>query len=109
VAGKRVKSRGCELPSEKGGLRCEVIVAFDPALNPRLSDPVVLPVGEKAHAISTSENFIEVTVQLVEREVFVHNLTHIESWLYRQGHFCEDSERTEVNNRSMEPLAIAFP
>ena len=68
------------------GERCAVELGWhvgfaaggEAALDPDLRGAVVLPVGEEADAVAAAEDGVEIVLELIEGEVLVDDLRHLE-------------------------------
>src|SRR5216684_5095258 len=64
-----VKIPGCQLGPKKFRSRVKRLACFHAALDPDLVDPLFLPVGKKANAVSACFDLLEVIFQLAQRKI----------------------------------------
>ncbi len=106
VSGERMKflcGEGCSV--ELGG-HVYLAAGLNAALDPDLRGAMVLPVGKEADAVATVEDGVEVVFKLVEGEVFVDELSHLEGGDYVERHLGDDAEGSEGYDGSEEVVAI---
>ena len=82
------------------------VVGLDDALDPDLRGAVILPVGEEADAVSAAEDGVEVVLKLVEGEVFVDDLAHLEGGQQVEGDAGDDAECSERDDCAVEGVAV---
>ena len=76
------------------------------ALDPYLRGPVMLPVGKQAHAVSGAEDGVEVMRQLIEVEILIHGLRHLECRQQVKRNARDDAHRPKAHDRAQELIAI---
>src|SRR2546421_520194 len=81
---------------------------FNAALEPDFTDALVLPVSKQADAISAGLDCIKVIFHFSERHVFVHILTHQESWPSIESDLSDYAQRTKPHNRSQKRFTISL-
>ncbi len=87
--GDGVKILGGEFGAEEFRRGGEGLAFFDPALHPDFAEISVLPVGEKADAVSAGLNGVEVILHGGEGEIFVDVLAHLVSGLDIERDCCD--------------------
>src|SRR5688572_25806457 len=97
---------GGERRSEQGRFGLESILSSNIALQPDLVEGRVTPVGEQADAICTGEEFIEMILQLCQRQVLVNILSHLKRWRNIECKFRNDTECTQPHHSSMKMFIV---
>src|SRR5574341_744648 len=78
------------------------------ALHPDLIEGCIAPIGEQADAVRTRKEFIEVILQLRQRQVFVNILPHLKGRRNIECKLCDHAESAQTNNGTVKVLTVLF-
>src|SRR5436190_23606441 len=106
MSGERMKFARGQPGAEKLRSHFELRARFNPAFDPHLGRAMVLPVREKADAVTGSENFVKMFLKLIERQVLIHHLPGAECGLNRQRDLRDHSQSAERYNCAVKAISI---
>src|ERR1700682_758472 len=93
-----VKIPGCRFGAEKVGPGVKGLPLFKTGFDPNFVEALLFPVGEKADAVGAGDDSVKVFFDLIQRQIFVYVLAHLEGWLNIERDLGDYTECAKTND-----------